>query len=164
MGRKKKRSPAPPPAKTYTQAEVDQLKTDWHTKSQTDYDTRLAGQKDIWGANEAQRKAEYMLEQSNLYQDKLGDSIVIDSINFYNILPFIGFDKIKLIDDSLILPKGMKLDFNAIAQGYTVDVIGQFLQAKGDSNYLIEVGGEILVKGKNADGNTWRVGVDKPSE
>ena len=72
MGRKKKRSPAPPPAKTYTQAEVDQLKTDWQTKSQTDYDTRLAGQKDIWGANEAQRKAEYMLEQSNLYQDKLG--------------------------------------------------------------------------------------------
>ena len=71
MGRKKKRSPAPPPAKTYTQAEVDQLKTDWQTKSQTDYDTRLAGQKDIWGANEAQRKAEYMLEQSNLYADKL---------------------------------------------------------------------------------------------
>ena len=98
------------------------------------------------------------------YHDKLGDSIVIDSTNFYNILPFIGFDKIKLIDDSLILPKGMKLDFNAIAQGYTVDVIGQFLQAKGDSNYLIEVGGEILVKGRNADGNTWRVGVDKPSE
>ena len=71
MGRKKKRSPAPPPAKTYTQAEVDQLKSDWQTKSQTDYDTRLAGQKDIWGANEAQRKAEYILEQSNLYADKL---------------------------------------------------------------------------------------------
>jgi thiamine biosynthesis lipoprotein len=58
----------------------------------------------------------------------------------------------------------MKLDFNAIAQGYTVDVIAQFLQAKGYSNYLIEVGGELLAKGKNADGNTWRVGVDKPSE
>ena len=72
MGKKKKSSPAPPPAKTYTQAEVDQLKQDWQTQSQTDYDTRLAGQKDIWGANEAQRKAEYMLEQSNLYQDKLG--------------------------------------------------------------------------------------------
>ena len=43
-------------------------------------------------------------------------------------------------------------------------MIAHFLQAKGDSNYLIEVGGEILVKGKNADGNTWRVGVDKPSE
>ena len=98
------------------------------------------------------------------YKDTLGDSIVIDSVKFRNILPFIGFDKIKLIKDSLILPKGMRLDFNAIAQGYTVDVIAQFLQAQGDSNYLIEVGGELLAKGKNADGNTWRVGVDKPSE
>jgi len=98
------------------------------------------------------------------YKDTLGDSIVIDSVKFRNILPFVGFDKIKLIEDSLILPKGMKLDFNAIAQGYTVDVIAQFLQAKENSNYLIEVGGELLAKGKNADGNTWRVGVDKPSE
>ena len=71
MGKKKKRSPAPPPAKTYTQAEVDKLKSDWQAKSQTDYDTRLAGQKDLWGAQEAQRKAEYILEQSNLYADKL---------------------------------------------------------------------------------------------
>jgi len=98
------------------------------------------------------------------YKDKLGDSIVIDSASFRNILPFVGFDKIELMEDSLILPKGMRLDFNAIAQGYTVDVIAQFLQAKGDSNYLIEVGGELLAKGKNADGNIWRVGVDKPSE
>ena len=75
-----------------------------------------------------------------------------------------GFDKISLIDDSLILPKGMSLDFNSIAQGYTVDVIAQFLESKGDSNYLIEVGGELLAKGRNADGNIWRVGVDKPSE
>ena len=105
-----------------------------------------------------------LVDAWGFYQDKLGDSIIIDSAKFYNILPFIGFDKIKLIDDSLILPQGMKLDFNAIAQGYTVDVIAQFLQAKGYSNYLIEVGGELLAKGKNADGNTWRVGVDKPSE
>ena len=105
-----------------------------------------------------------LVDAWGFYQDKLGDSIIIDSAKFYNILPFIGFDKIKLIDDSLILPQGMRLDFNAIAQGYTVDVIAEFLQAKGDSNYLIEVGGEILVKGENADGNLWRVGVDKPSE
>ena len=98
------------------------------------------------------------------YKNKLGDSLVIDSAKFRKILPYVGFDKISLIADSLVLPKGMRLDFNAIAQGYTVDVIAQFLQAKGYSNYLIEVGGELLAKGKNADGNTWRVGVDKPSE
>ena len=98
------------------------------------------------------------------YKDKLGDSLVIDSSKFRKILPYVGFDKISLFTDSLVLPKGMSLDFNSIAQGYTVDVIAQFLESRGDSSYLVEVGGELLAKGKNADGNIWRVGVDKPSE
>ena len=98
------------------------------------------------------------------YDNQLVDSIIIDSLKFRNILQFVGFDKISLIDDSLVLPKGMSLDFNSIAQGYTVDVIAQFLESKGDSNYLVEVGGELLAKGRNADGNIWRVGVDKPTD
>ena len=98
------------------------------------------------------------------YKNKLGDSLVIDSAKFRKILSYVGFDKITLIADSLVLPKGMSLDFNSIAQGYTVDIIAQFLESKGDSNYLVEVGGELLAKSKNADGNIWRVGVDKPSE
>ena len=98
------------------------------------------------------------------YKNKLGDSLVIDSAKFRKILSYVGFDKISLIADSLVLPKGMSLDFNSIAQGYTVDIIAQFLESKGDSNYLVEVGGELLAKSKNADGNIWRVGVDKPSE
>ena len=98
------------------------------------------------------------------YKNKLGDSLVIDSSKFRKILPYVGFDEISLFADSLVLPKGMSLDFNSIAQGYTVDVIAQFLLSKGDSNYLVEVGGELLAKGRNADGNIWRVGVDKPSE
>ena len=98
------------------------------------------------------------------YKDNHVDSLIIDSLKFRNILQFVGFDKISLIADSLFLPKGMSLDFNSIAQGYTVDVIAQFLQSKGDSNYLVEVGGELLAKGKNADGNIWRVGVDKPTD
>ena len=98
------------------------------------------------------------------YKNSFGDSLVIDSAKFRKILPYVGFDKISLIADSLVLPKGMSLDFNSIAQGYTVDIIAQFLESKGDSNYLVEVGGELLAKGKNADGNIWRVGVDKPSE
>ena len=99
------------------------------------------------------------------YKNKLGDSLVIDSAIIRIISKYyVGFDKISLIADSLVLPKGMSLDFNSIAQGYTVDIIAQFLESKGDSNYLVEVGGELLAKGKNADGNIWRVGVDKPSE
>ncbi len=98
------------------------------------------------------------------YDNRLVDSIEIDSLRFINMLQFIGFDKISLINDSLVMPKGMSLDFNSIAQGFTVDLISEFLESKGISNYLVEVGGEILAKGKNADQNIWRVGVDKPSD
>ena len=98
------------------------------------------------------------------YDNRLLDSIEIDSSRFINILKFIGFDKISLINDSLVMPKGMSLDFNSIAQGFTVDLISEFLESKGNSNYLVEVGGEILAKGKNADGDIWRVGVDKPTD
>ena len=51
---------------------------------------------------------------------------------------------------------------NAIAQGYTVDLISNFLEGKGISNYLVEVGGEIRAKGKNSEGSYWKIGVDKP--
>ena len=105
-----------------------------------------------------------LVKEFGFYQDKLGENILLDSINIRKILKYVGFDKTLLISDSLILPKGMSLDFNSIAQGYTVDVITDFLESKGDSNYLVEIGGELKAKGKNADRKIWRVGVDKPSE
>ena len=98
------------------------------------------------------------------YKDDLGDSLVIDSSMFRSVLKNIGFQKIKLIDDSLVMPQKMILDFNALAQGFTVDLIAGYLERKNVKNYLIEVGGELLAKGKNDDGNIWRVGVDKPLE
>ena len=98
------------------------------------------------------------------YKDKLGDSLVIDSAKFRRVLCDIGFQKIRLIADSLVLPKNMSLDFNAIAQGFTVDLIANYLENKNIRNFLVEVGGEILAKGRNDDGDIWRIGVDKPSE
>ncbi len=98
------------------------------------------------------------------YKDYLGDSIMIDSSFFRNILKNIGFQKVKLIGDSLVIPSNMRLDFNAIAQGFTVDLIASFLNSKNISNYLIEVGGELLAKGINDNDEVWRIGVDKPLE
>jgi len=98
------------------------------------------------------------------YKDDLGDSLVIDSAKFRSVLKDIGFQKIKLIDDSLVMPQKMILDFNALAQGFTVDLIARYLESKEVENYLVEIGGELLAKGKNDDGNIWRVGVDKPLE
>ncbi|MDF1673890.1 MAG: FAD:protein FMN transferase [Vicingaceae bacterium] len=56
----------------------------------------------------------------------------------------------------------IKLDFNAVAQGYTVDVLGELLEKKGVSNYLVEVGGELRAKGNNIKDTLWRVGIDRP--
>ena len=97
-------------------------------------------------------------------KDNSATSFVIDSAKFRSILQDIGFQKIKLKGNSLIMPQNMSLDFNAIAQGFTVDLIARFLESKDIHNYLIEVGGELLAKGRNDEGNIWRVGVDKPLE
>lgn len=57
-----------------------------------------------------------------------------------------------------------KLDFNAIAQGYAVDVVANFLETKGAQNYYVEIGGELRTSGLNAEGVAWRIGIDKPIE
>lgn len=56
------------------------------------------------------------------------------------------------------------LDFNAIAQGLSVDIISEFIESRGGDNYLVEIGGELRSKGKNAEGKDWRVGIDQPNE
>lgn len=88
------------------------------------------------------------------------DSIMVDSL-----LPLVGYHKIKLVDKRLYKENPrMMVDFNAIAQGYTCDLIGKFLESKGIENYLIDVGGEVLGKGKKPDGTSWRVAIEKPTE
>jgi thiamine biosynthesis lipoprotein len=56
----------------------------------------------------------------------------------------------------------LQFDFNAIAQGYSVDVVADYLKLKGYKNFYVEIGGEIYVSGHNSEGNPWRLGVDKP--
>ena len=103
-----------------------------------------------------------LMKYWGFYKDMSQKTSVKDSLFFKGMSDYIGFNKINFIEDSLFIPKGMSLDFNAIAQGYTVDIISRFLDQKGCLDYLVEVGGEVLAKGKNADGKTWKVGIDKP--
>ena len=88
----------------------------------------------------------------------------MDTNRVSNLLKIVGFEKIFLQNDSIIKPKRMLIDFNSIAQGYTVDLIAYLFDQKGIANYLIEVGGEIRSKGINVEGNLWKIGVDKPTE
>lgn len=62
------------------------------------------------------------------------------------------------------LRQTLRLDFNAIAQGLSVDVICEFLDELGFENYFVEIGGELRVKGKNKDGEFWRIGIDVADE
>jgi thiamine biosynthesis lipoprotein len=56
------------------------------------------------------------------------------------------------------------LDMSAIAKGYTSDLIGDFLLEKGCENFLVEIGGEVVAKGKNKKGKIWTIGISEPSD
>ena len=92
------------------------------------------------------------------------NEVKVDSVTIQSIMKMVGIDKMTWEDSTVVLAEGVKLDFNAIAQGTSVDLIAMLIEEKGIFNYLIEVGGELKAKGVNADGNVWRVGIDKPSE
>jgi len=79
-----------------------------------------------------------------------------------SLMDLIGMDKVSLLNGKIIkTDPDISLDFNAIAQGYSVDVISKFLDDKGIDNYLVEIGGEVRARGKKA-GKNWRIGIDKP--
>src|SRR5688572_9337217 len=88
------------------------------------------------------------------------DSTQVDSLK-----NLIGFNKVKLSNGKLLKddPR-IEIDFNAIAQGYTVDLISEFLEGKGIDNYLVEIGGEVRAKGVNERDSVWVIGIDKPVE
>lgn len=80
------------------------------------------------------------------------------------LLKHVGFNKVSIKNNELIKSDTLiKLDFNAIAQGYSVDLIAVFLESKGISNYLVEIGGEVLARGKKENETLWSVGIEKPS-
>ncbi len=91
----------------------------------------------------------------------------IDSTQIDSIMQFVGFEKLKLTTDKQIVKQDPRtyIDFNAIAKGYAIDLLGNFLEQNNVENYLIEVGGELLGKGKNNQTqNNWIVGVDDPNQ
>jgi thiamine biosynthesis lipoprotein len=86
------------------------------------------------------------------------DSSMIDSL-----LQFVGYKMVRLEGNKVIKQKPqIMFDFNAIAQGYSVDVLASYLETKGITSYLVELGGEVRAKGTKQNNEYWRVGIDKP--
>lgn len=96
----------------------------------------------------------------------------LDSVQVDSLMQMVSFEPNKLYtisftEDTIELVKknpGFQFDFNAIAQGYSVDVLYDYLEEMGHKNFYIEIGGELRVKGKNREGEDWRIGIDTPSE
>ena len=57
---------------------------------------------------------------------------------------------------------GVRIDLSAIAKGYAVDALAQLLEAHGAAHYLVEIGGDLRAKGRNAAGDAWRIGIERP--
>lgn len=94
-----------------------------------------------------------------------GDKPDMDPKKIDSLLQYVGMDKIRIEGDKVVKdsPEVM-LDMNAIAKGYSVDVIADFLKKKGCRNYMVDIGGECVAQGVNASGDVWRVGIEKPKE
>ncbi len=95
--------------------------------------------------------------------DARRDSLTLVEID--SMLQYVGFNKLKLRSNNKIYKEDTRiyLDFNAIAKGYTVDVIARYLDSYNVGNYLIELGGELVAKGMNkSSGESWIVAIDDP--
>lgn len=93
------------------------------------------------------------------------DTLDVDSTMIDSLLQFVGMEKVSLEDGRIIKsdPR-VRIDVNAIAQGYSVDLVARFLEEQGVRNYLVEIGGEIRAHGENGSGQVWKVGIDRPVE
>ncbi len=81
------------------------------------------------------------------------------------LMELVGMDKIKIVDGKVVKSDpDMCLDVNAIAQGYTVDLLFNYLSSQGFESYLVEVGGEVRTRGTKPGGMPWIIGLDKPSD
>ena len=113
------------------------------------FDTTVGVLVNAWGFGKQK------ISEADLPTDKK-----IDSLRKY-----VGFDKVALTEKNLIKKRYTEIlfDFNAIAQGYTSDVVANYLSARGIKNYIVEIAGEMYLKGKNTvEDKSWTIGVENP--
>jgi thiamine biosynthesis lipoprotein len=95
------------------------------------------------------------------YKD--GDTITPQLID--SLKQLVDYRKVRIENGKVVKENpAMTLDFNAVAQGYTSDMIAAFLEGKGIKSYLVDTGGEIMAKGGKPNGKPWIVGIEKPAE
>lgn len=97
------------------------------------------------------------------FSAKTGESITPQLID--SLKQLVDYRKVRIENGKVVKENpAIQLDFNAIAQGYTSDMIASFLDSRGIRNYLVDTGGEIMARGAKPDGKPWIVGIEKPAE
>jgi len=82
-----------------------------------------------------------------------------------SLLAFVGFEKIELKHGRIIkTDPRVSLDFNAFAQGYSVDLVSELLRSKGITSFIVEIGGEVYAQGKRFEKYPWYIGLEQPIE
>ncbi|QEC53964.1 thiamine biosynthesis lipoprotein [Anseongella ginsenosidimutans] len=90
-------------------------------------------------------------------------AVVPDSSEIKELLQLVDYRLLEIKGDSLVKKHpDVRIDANGIAQGYTLDVLAEFLEKRKISNYLVELGGEIRVRGVNEQGRQWRIAIEAP--
>ena len=80
-----------------------------------------------------------------------------------SIMQFVGYKKVWIEDSTLVkADPRIKLDASAIAKGYACDLVAEYLRSQGCENFMVDIGGELVVSGMSPRGTKWRVGVSKP--
>ncbi len=82
------------------------------------------------------------------------------------LLPHIGMNMLEIDAKEHRLRKKdpqLQIDLASIAQGYSVGRVAELLETKSIHNYMVEIGGEMMVKGHKANGQSWRIGIESPT-
>ena len=87
-----------------------------------------------------------------------------DSTEVDSLLEFIGYHKVELTAEGRVAKQDprLMLDCSAVAKGYAVDVVAQLLASRGVQNFMVDIGGEVVVHGHNPQEARWRIGINKP--
>lgn len=82
-----------------------------------------------------------------------------------SLLARVGYEKAAIQGDRLVKRHpDLQLDFNAIAQGYCADLVAGFLEGRGLHRYLVDIGGEMRLKGRKNDGAPWQIAIERPAD
>lgn len=89
----------------------------------------------------------------------------VQQVQVDSLLKIVGYEKVSLKEGEFMkMDPRLMLDFSAVAKGYGVDRVAKFLDSKGVSDYIVNIGGEIITKGRNSNEELWIVGIESPSD